>query len=203
MSSTSVAETRTRNDHACSQTAKAVNIVDACLDATMNSYPAELIVQLAPVMFVAGLDTAAGNQRRQTVSTPSPDAAGGPSAPRAHTKQDPFAILAARIRDALASQRRPAVWAPEAARKSKAFQVVFVDKVLSSGSLAYCTNILLRVLSLFRIFNFHLESYLRPLTRLTNTTIFKHAPLCLPSMYPLPSIQMASLRLFGFASTLL
>ncbi|KLO13661.1 hypothetical protein SCHPADRAFT_852230 [Schizopora paradoxa] len=107
----------------------------------MNSYPAELIVQLAPVMFVAGLDSAANQQRRPQASgtsppPPAPTAAvstqgtapvAGPSS-GSKPERDPFAILAARLRDALASQRRPAVWSPEAVRKGKIFQVTFVDK---------------------------------------------------------------------------
>ncbi|KAH9889488.1 Gryzun, putative trafficking through golgi-domain-containing protein [Cubamyces lactineus] len=67
----------------------------------MNSYPAELLVQLAPVMFVAGLDQ------------PLPG------------KQDPFYILSARLKDALSVQRKIGVWQPE---KSKTFQVIFVSK---------------------------------------------------------------------------
>ncbi len=110
----------------------------------MNSYPAELIVQLAPVMFVAGLDSAATHQQQRrpppsgtspppAVTLTQPGAAAtnpiaGPSS-GAKPERDPFAVLAARLRDALASQRRPAVWAPEAVRKGKIFQVMFVDKV--------------------------------------------------------------------------
>ncbi|KAH9944784.1 Gryzun, putative trafficking through golgi-domain-containing protein [Amylocystis lapponica] len=68
----------------------------------MNSYPPELLTQLAPVMFAAGLDS------------PSP----------AKTP-DPFALLSARLRDALLAQRNTAVWQPE---KTKAFHVLLVDK---------------------------------------------------------------------------
>jgi hypothetical protein len=83
----------------------------------MNSYPPELLVQLAPVMFVAGLD----------VSPPEP----APSAPSdtptpTRPAQDPFTVLSIRLRDALLSQRTTAIWQPE---KSKTFQTVLVEKV--------------------------------------------------------------------------
>jgi hypothetical protein len=65
----------------------------------MNSYPVELLAQLAPVMFVAGL--------------------------AAQPAQDPFAQLAARLRDTLQSRLRPAIWAPD---RAKSFHVVLVEK---------------------------------------------------------------------------
>ena len=83
----------------------------------MNSYPAELLVQLAPVMFVAGLPTTS------TTEVVEDTALGD-----AHD-QDQFTVLAQRLREVLGSQRKPAIWAPETVRKSKSFQVVFVDKV--------------------------------------------------------------------------
>ncbi|KAI0365604.1 hypothetical protein BV20DRAFT_1056347 [Pilatotrama ljubarskyi] len=82
----------------------------------MNSYPPELLVQLAPVMFVAGLDA--------QPSQPQPNPPPTPSAPQT-PRQDPFQILSHRLRDALASQRKVAIWQPE---KTKTFQVVLVDK---------------------------------------------------------------------------
>lgn len=82
----------------------------------MNSYPAELLVQLAPVMFVAGLPNA-----------PSEVDEGGPAGEG--LGQDQFSALAQRLRDVLGSQGKPAIWASEAMRKGKQFQVVFVDKV--------------------------------------------------------------------------
>ncbi|KAG9221235.1 hypothetical protein CCMSSC00406_0008930 [Pleurotus cornucopiae] len=66
----------------------------------MNSYPPELLAQLAPVMFATGLD--------------APNAC-----------QDPFSVLASRLREALLAQRKVAVWQPE---KTKTFQVIVVDK---------------------------------------------------------------------------
>ncbi|KAI0753080.1 Foie gras liver health family 1-domain-containing protein [Daedaleopsis nitida] len=87
----------------------------------MNSYPPELLVQLAPVMFVAGLDV---QVPPQTPSTPAPNTPTA-STPTASSRQDPFYILAVRLRDALLSQRKVAIWQPE---KAKTFQVVLVDK---------------------------------------------------------------------------
>ncbi|TFY61713.1 hypothetical protein EVJ58_g4338 [Rhodofomes roseus] len=69
----------------------------------MNSYPPELLTQLAPVMFVGGLD---------------PPPASGKTT-------DPFVVLSHRLREALVNQRKVAVWQPE---KKKTFQVVPVDK---------------------------------------------------------------------------
>ena len=87
----------------------------------MNSYPPELVVQLAPVMFVAGLDVPPSPE---PVSSPSSDP---PSISR--TAQDPFTVLTIRLRDALLSQRITAIWQPD---KSKTFQTVLVDKVRSA-----------------------------------------------------------------------
>ena len=86
----------------------------------MNSYPPELLVQLAPVMFVAGLDVPA-------VPEPVPSSAPG-SQPSARLPQDPFTSLTVRLRDGLLSQRTAVIWQPE---KSKSFQAVLVDKVRS------------------------------------------------------------------------
>lgn len=76
----------------------------------MNSYPPELLAQLAPVMFVAGLDT------------PSIPAQQEGSKP-----QDAFAMLAIRLREAFISQRKPAIWYSE---KSKTFQIIPVEKTI-------------------------------------------------------------------------
>lgn len=72
----------------------------------MNSYPPELLAQLAPVMFVAGLDPP-------------------PTSPA--QKQDSFQILTLRLRDALLAQRKVAIWQPQ---KTKTFQVMLVGKDL-------------------------------------------------------------------------
>ncbi|KAG0708617.1 Gryzun, putative trafficking through golgi-domain-containing protein [Suillus ampliporus] len=90
----------------------------------MNSYPAELLVQLAPVMFVAGLDLP------PAPSTSTPSAPQSPrqtqSPPPTPTKsQDPFASLVARLRDALQSQRKVAIWAPE---RTRSFQMILVGR---------------------------------------------------------------------------
>ena len=83
----------------------------------MNSYPPEFLVQLAPVMFVAGLDVPPpGLVPPAPPDTPTP----------ARPAQDPFTVLTVRLRDALLSQRTAAIWQPE---KSKTFQTVLVDQV--------------------------------------------------------------------------
>ena len=84
----------------------------------MNSYPPELLVQLAPVMFVAGLEAQAqGYQHISGFCYSDSRDAGKP--------QDPFSVLNQRLREALVSQRKPAVWQSE---QTKTFQVVIVDR---------------------------------------------------------------------------
>ncbi|KAI0090763.1 Gryzun, putative trafficking through golgi-domain-containing protein [Irpex rosettiformis] len=80
----------------------------------MNSYPPDLLVQLSPVMFVAGLGPL------QPLQTPTPPTPQSPAV----RPQDPFLTLGNRLKDALLSQRAPAIWQPD---KSKTFQVVLVD----------------------------------------------------------------------------
>jgi len=80
----------------------------------MNSYPPELLAQLAPVMFVAGLDLP------KAPSTVSGDA---PSPPP--KVQDPFSVLTIRLREALSNQRKVAIWQPD---KARTFQVILVDR---------------------------------------------------------------------------
>ncbi|RDX49266.1 hypothetical protein OH76DRAFT_1483227 [Lentinus brumalis] len=67
-------------------------------------------------MFVAGLDTQA--HPPQTPASPN-------TSTTPQSRQDPFYVLATRLRDALVSQRKVAIWQPE---KTKTFQVVLVDK---------------------------------------------------------------------------
>jgi hypothetical protein len=90
---------------------------------TMNSYPPELLVQLAPVMFVAGLDVPPLSPPEPVPSVPSD------SPTPARPAQDPFTALTLRLRDALLSQRSTAIWQPD---KSKTFQTVLVEKVCST-----------------------------------------------------------------------
>ncbi|EJD08009.1 uncharacterized protein FOMMEDRAFT_138064 [Fomitiporia mediterranea MF3/22] len=98
----------------------------------MNSYPAELLVQLAPVMFVSGLDSL----KQQVSSTSSSDEAPTTPAtpatpmPKSANFSDQFAALINRLQDVLSVQRKPAIWVPEQVRKGKTFQVVFVDKTV-------------------------------------------------------------------------
>ena len=82
----------------------------------MNSYPPELLAQLAPVMFVAGLDAPqAASNLTSTPLVPVPP-------PKS---SDPFQVLGLRLRDALLAHRKVAIWQPE---KNKSFQVILVDK---------------------------------------------------------------------------
>ncbi|TFK21997.1 glutathione transferase omega-1 [Coprinopsis marcescibilis] len=74
----------------------------------MNSYPPELLVQLAPVMFVAGLDVP--QQLTDADGTTKP--------------LDAFQVLIVRLREALANQRKVEIWQAD---KSKTFQVILVD----------------------------------------------------------------------------
>lgn len=84
----------------------------------MNSYPLELLAQLAPVMFVAGLDPPSVPPVSPTQAPQSPSQA-------KPAQQDPFALLALRLREAFLSQSKVSIWAPE---KSKTFQIIPVDR---------------------------------------------------------------------------
>jgi hypothetical protein len=89
-------------------------------DRNMNSYPPEFLVQLAPVMFVAGLDVPPSPEPVPS-STSDPPLLSLPA-----SAQDAFTLLTIRLRDALLSQRITAIWQPD---KSKTFQTVLVEKV--------------------------------------------------------------------------
>lgn len=87
----------------------------------MNSYPIELLVQLAPVMFVAGLDPA-------LLAPPPEEDPWSPSTPTVATSatpQDAFVALCNRLREAFSAQPKPQIWQPG---RSKTFQVILVDK---------------------------------------------------------------------------
>ncbi|KAI5826272.1 hypothetical protein K523DRAFT_419385 [Schizophyllum commune Tattone D] len=98
----------------------------------MNSYPPELLAQLAPVMFVAGLDA----PNKTEPSTPSPDPqAQPPETPPPSTpskSSDPFTVLILRLREALGVQRKVAIYQPPAestARKPiSQFQIQLVSR---------------------------------------------------------------------------
>ncbi|KAG2132301.1 Gryzun, putative trafficking through golgi-domain-containing protein [Suillus bovinus] len=90
----------------------------------MNSYPAELLVQLAPVMFVAGLDLPPALSNSPSSALQSLGQTQSP--PSAPTKtQDHFTSLITRLRDVIQSQRKPAIWAPE---RMRAFQMILMGK---------------------------------------------------------------------------
>ena len=102
--------------------ASARSVPLTCRLGIMNSYPPELLTQLAPVMFVAGLDVATPPESTPPSSPQPPTPSGG------RPQQDPFTVLTLRLRDALVAQRKVAIWQPE---KSKTFQVILVEKVRS------------------------------------------------------------------------
>ncbi|KDQ50908.1 hypothetical protein JAAARDRAFT_41691 [Jaapia argillacea MUCL 33604] len=110
----------------------------------MNSYPAELLVQLAPVMFIAGLSLPPQSQPQSppptaqspissTPITQGPQRAISPNptpqvvspTPTPPPKLDPFTHLSYKLCEAFRAQRKMEIWQPD---KSKVFQVVFVDK---------------------------------------------------------------------------
>jgi hypothetical protein len=98
----------------------------------MNSYPFELLVQHAPLMFVAGLEDHSPSHPIVTVNgdTPSPNQERRDSVNQ--DARDSFAVLTSRLRNSLASRRRRAIWD---LNKSHHFNVVLVDKVCSSAVL--------------------------------------------------------------------
>ncbi|KAI6095077.1 Foie gras liver health family 1-domain-containing protein [Pisolithus sp. B1] len=92
----------------------------------MNSYPAEMLVQLAPIMFVAGLDIPPTLAATPVTSSPANKDFSSPPTPPPKV-QDPFALLILRLREVLLSQSKSAVWSPE---RTKIFQVALVDKAV-------------------------------------------------------------------------
>lgn len=86
----------------------------------MNSYPIELLAQLAPVMFVAGLNPPPSSPPQVTAPASS-------STPRA---QDQFVPLVTRLRTTLSALRQVSIWQSE---KTNIFQVVLVEKVRRSN----------------------------------------------------------------------
>lgn len=67
----------------------------------MNSYPIELLVQHAPLMFVAGLEL-----------------------PK--NKQDPFYTLVSRLREVLGARPKGLIWDKN---RASAFNILLIDKV--------------------------------------------------------------------------
>ena len=102
---TYISTTPYRRRRPSAASATALKDTDYLSAVIMNSYPLDLLTQLAPVMFVAGLDQ--------------------PTSPQSSSKPDEFLILITRLREALQSQRKVAVWQSE---KTKTFQIILVDK---------------------------------------------------------------------------
>ncbi|KAF8308283.1 hypothetical protein DL93DRAFT_2220330 [Clavulina sp. PMI_390] len=103
----------------------------------MNSYPIELLIQHAPLLFVAGLGDNAGSPPPGTPSVNANGNANGLDAATTPTHErrasmniegrDPFAVLTSRLRNSFASRRRGAIWD---LNKSRHFNVVLVDKTV-------------------------------------------------------------------------
>lgn len=147
----------------------------------MNSYPPELLVQLAPVMFVAGLDVPPPPE-------PIPSSTSDPSLSR--PAQDPFTLLTIRLRDALLSQRITAIWQPD---KSKSFQTVLVDKVRPAPLVVKHSP---------QFHNSRTFAFLHAKSRfLLQIQIVQCIPPSHRSPLPRPYILMASSRLSGCANT--
>ncbi|OBZ70000.1 Trafficking protein particle complex subunit 11 [Grifola frondosa] len=92
----------------------------------MNSYPPELLVQLAPVIDAYDASNASNTGDASTTSGTSDISNTSDTGSPTIKESDPFAVLAVRLRDALISQRKASIWQPE---KSKTFQIILVDKV--------------------------------------------------------------------------
>ena len=91
----------------------------------MNSYPAELLLQHAPLMFVAGLEPPQSPPPALVIdnTATSPLSPQGALIPES---RDPFAVLTGRLRNALITRRRGAIWDSD---KTHRFNVLLVDKV--------------------------------------------------------------------------
>lgn len=102
--------------------------ISASSNLSMNSYPVELLVQHAPLMFVAGLEDIAASGQPIPVNG---DALASPAQERRASvnqdSRDSFSVLTSRLRNSFASRRRGAVWD---LNKSNHFSVILVDKVI-------------------------------------------------------------------------
>lgn len=99
----------------------------------MNSYPVELLIQHAPLMFVAGLDTSSSSSSVPPAIPVNGDALQSPTLAHERrdsvnqdTTRDPFLVLISRLRTSFAARRRGAIWD---LNKSRHFNVLLVDKV--------------------------------------------------------------------------
>ena len=155
----------------------------------MNSYPAELLMQLAPVMFVAGIEKISPQPSAGISEALTPTSPSMPSSKRAN-QIDPFVVLMQRLREMIGAQRKPAVWVPESLRKSKTFHVVFVDKVCVAKLIIYL-ECRYNSLGTLRQLNFHPERYLIQLH--PNLRIPLFPPFIPPHLY----IQMELLPQYG------
>ncbi|KZO93890.1 hypothetical protein CALVIDRAFT_485134 [Calocera viscosa TUFC12733] len=100
----------------------------------MNSYPTELLLQLAPLMFVAGLEAFPPPSATASHSPPHANGANGtqngdanPHTPPEENTEAEFALLAHRLRKTLGVHRKSSVWDPE---RGKDFDVLLVEKTV-------------------------------------------------------------------------
>lgn len=91
----------------------------------MNSYPIELLAQLSPIMFVAGLEPSPIAAPSTTIVSTGETLASPPPTP---SKSPPleFEILTQRLREGFASQRRLSIWQPTGTDQ-KDFHIIQVD----------------------------------------------------------------------------
>ncbi|KAF8584313.1 hypothetical protein K439DRAFT_1633686 [Ramaria rubella] len=90
----------------------------------MNSYPSELLTQLGPVMFIAGLDATADPPHSDTETSEDDRILGK------RLQADPFLALVKRLRDVLfeKSIKKGTVWVGDAERAAPGFRMLLVDK---------------------------------------------------------------------------
>lgn len=94
----------------------------------MNSYPGELLAQHEPLMFAAGLDLPSATGQRSPPDNIPVTPNGTQTVPFNDPSigRDPFVVLTGRLRNALSTKRKGAIWNSE---KSRTFNVLLVDKV--------------------------------------------------------------------------
>ncbi|KAF8514641.1 Foie gras liver health family 1-domain-containing protein [Hysterangium stoloniferum] len=90
----------------------------------MNSYPSEFLMQLGPVMFIAGLDTPVETPPSDTETSEDDRILGK------RVQDDPFILLTKRLRDVLLekSAKKGTIWVGDAERTDPAFRMILVDK---------------------------------------------------------------------------
>lgn len=95
----------------------------------MNSYPSELLTQLGPVMFIAGLDMVPDTSQSDTETSEDDRILGK------RLQGDPFILLAKRLREVLqeTSIKKGTIWVGDTERAGPGFRILLVDKVRELG----------------------------------------------------------------------